>query len=158
MDNNSFYRLAELFARNLLEGVKDKQGQPAIDHAIRVFNRCWYLGLDRNQRLAGLLHDVLEDAPNVERPYSVISGAIELLFGEEVLDLVSTLTRHKATTSYEAYIRVIAAKPRAIPIKLADLEDNLDLSRGDFDGIRSLRRRYEKAREVLLRALEADRG
>lgn len=156
MDNNSLYRLAELFTCNLLDGVVDKQGQPAIDHAVRVFNRCQHL--DRDQRLASLLHDVLGDGTSTIKPYSVIAAAIGLLFGVEVLDLVSVLTRQKATTSYEEYIRVVAAKSQATPIKLADLEDNLDPSRGDFDGRESLRLRYERAREVLLAELDKTKG
>lgn len=110
--------LAQSLAEYLLRDQKDKQGRPLIEHVRRVYNSCQSLSLE--QRLAAILHDVIEDG--------------------------MTLSRHP-DQDYKTYIQSIACYPDAILIKLADLNDNLDERRGPIPD--SLRDRYQKAKEHL---------
>lgn len=144
--------LAQSLAEYLLRNQKDKQGRPLTEHVRRVYNACRSLSLE--QRLAAILHDVIEDGstPELEgkqnRPYE-IRGIIEVLFGKNVHNLVYTLSR-KDHQTYDGYIHSITQKPDAILIKLADLNDNLDERRGPIPD--SLRQRYLKARDYLQQA------
>jgi (p)ppGpp synthase/HD superfamily hydrolase len=73
----------------------------------------------------GYLHDVIEDS-NVEA-----DDLRRLGFAEVIVAAVEVLTR-RPDEDYDAYInRIIDAHKSdyAIPVKLADLEHNLDLSR-----------------------------
>ena len=67
-----------------------------------------------------VLHDVVEDTgvglDDIRR-----EG-----FSQAVLDALSLLT-HNASEPYEAYIGRIAANPLARSVKLADLQDNMNL-------------------------------
>jgi guanosine-3',5'-bis(diphosphate) 3'-pyrophosphohydrolase len=133
---------AEAIAEYVHFGQKDKQGRPYIEHVARVAKACRNLTIE--QRVAAILHDTLEDHAD-----KVTAWAIEILFGSQVAELVAALSR-SPVTSYGHYIEQVARYPLAIPIKLADLTDNLDPARGPIPD--SLRERYEKASVLLLAA------
>lgn len=136
---------AEALAEHVLWGMSDRQGKPLIDHCRRVYAACYDLDLD--QRLAAILHDVVEDS-------SVSVEAVRLIFGPRVADLVDTLSRRNLE-SYAEYIKRVGLQADAVPIKLADLRDNLDESRGgNFDGYEKLRARYLVALEYLTNTQE----
>lgn len=145
-------KLAELVAETLLSNQLDKQGVPIIKHCKRVAARCSHLSEERH--LAAMLHDVLEDGKCVScwqgssiGNWSNIHSTIESLFGSTVLLLVINLSRNEqfGKKSYEDYIDGISSD--GILVKIADLEDNLDSSRGPIP--ESLKRRYEKALKYL---------
>lgn len=103
--------------------------------------------LSEDQQIAALLHDVIEDS-------QITVSTIRNLFGKNVCVLVDALTRY-SKRSYEEYITRVSKYPGAIPIKLADLEDNLDESRGEVTPeIEGLRKRYIKAKSRLEEALK----
>lgn len=142
---NRLFCLADDLAATLLEGVVDKQGVPLIIHARNVCNRC--RDLSDEQRIAALLHDVLEDGSKDSFNAEEISRTIIGLFGWQVAIIVNALTRKEGET-YNEYIRNIHTRcAYATPVKLADLEDNLDESRGPIPEL--LRQRYERARDYL---------
>lgn len=99
-------------------GQIDKAGAPYILHPLRVMLR-----LDTPEGMqAAVLHDVLEDT-------SVTVDALrDAGFSESVIEAVEALTRRPDET-YAAFIDRVKAHPVARRIKLADLEDNLDLRR-----------------------------
>lgn len=139
---------AEAIAELAHFGQKDQQGRPRIFHVRSVARRCF--NLEAEQRLAAILHDVVEDGGPQYYP------AIWHLFGNEVTDLVKVLTRTaEEGYDYDTYISRVLSVPAAIPIKLADLDDHLDSSRDvNMDDetrrkIESLRERYRKARARL---------
>lgn len=149
MDN--FYlavRLADALADYLLAGKTDKHGQPLINHARRVARKC--KDLSHEQYIAALLHDCLEDGSIADRTLSIL--ILKLLFGAHVKHLVLTVSRPLIGHQYMDYIKDLSEVKDAIPIKLADLEDNLDESRGPIDD--SLRDRYKKAHAYLRSVLE----
>jgi (p)ppGpp synthase/HD superfamily hydrolase len=129
--------LAEALAEFAHAGQVDRQGAPYIDHVRRVYKAC--RGLSEDQQIAALLHDVVEDT-------TISRQTILNLFGRRVHDLVDVLTRYP-DWSYKDYIDRITHTPDAIHIKLADLLDNLDESRGPIPG--ELRQRYIRARNQL---------
>lgn len=94
----------------------DKGGNPYILHPLRVMLRM----SDDASMVAAVLHDVIED------------GGLTLFdlekFGPEVVAAVDALTRRSGET-YDVYIGRISLNWIATRVKLADLEDNCDLSR-----------------------------
>lgn len=99
-------------------GQKDRYGQPYILHVIRVTARVF----DEPAQMTAALHDVVEDT-------AVTLDELRMMgYPEAVLAAVDCLTRRTDET-YEAFIERIAANPLAVRVKLADLEDNMDLRR-----------------------------
>ena len=139
-------RTADALAELCLSGNLDKQGRPLIEHVRRVGAAC--SGLSDERRLAALLHECIEDGGLDER-------SIALIFGDPVADLVGALSRRPGEDYMGRYIASMPKLcPRAVPVKLADLADNLDPSRGSIPD--SLRRRYERAREILISSAAED--
>src|SRR5688572_11662876 len=90
-------------------GQVDKAGQPYILHPLRVMLRVQ----TEHERIAAVLHDVVEDT----------SVTLEQLSGEgfadEVLHAVEALTKRPGESRSEAALRA-AADPVARNVKLAD--------------------------------------
>ncbi|WP_309895016.1 GTP pyrophosphokinase [Archangium sp.] len=99
-------------------GQRDKAGQTYILHPLRVMLR-----LEAEaERMVAVLHDVVEDsAYTLER-------LRELGYPEEVLGALDCLTKREGET-YEAFIERVLPHPLARRVKLADLEDNMDVRR-----------------------------
>jgi (p)ppGpp synthase/HD superfamily hydrolase len=121
-------------------GQTDKAGQPYILHPIRLM-----LSLTGEQeRMAALLHDVVEDS-DVTLGDLTVAG-----YPVEVVEAVALLT-HQEGQEYSDYIERIRENPIARKVKVADLKDNLDLSRiaspTDKDSARM--EKYKAALEVL---------
>lgn len=99
-------------------GQTDKSGRPYILHPLRLMCRM-ESDLDR---VVAVLHDVIEDT-------SLTFGDLRTEgFPQEILDALDCLTKRKAE-SYDEFIRRAAANPTARVVKLADLEDNMDVRR-----------------------------
>lgn len=128
------------------KGQTDKAGAPYILHPLRVMAN---LGREASEteRIAAVLHDVVEDC-------EVSSANLrEIGFGEEVVEAVEALTkRGDEKSDYMKAIRRVAGNPVARRVKIADLTDNLDVSRianpTEKDGARL--EKYRAAREFLL--------
>ena len=99
-------------------GKLDKGGSPYILHPLRVMLTM----VTTEEKIIAVLHDVIEDS----------SFTIQQLkqngFSKKVLDAVSLLTK-KENQSYQDYISVIKKNPLAAKIKLADLKDNMNITR-----------------------------
>ena len=99
-------------------GQKDRAGAPYILHPLRMMFR---LQTDA-ERMAAVLHDVVEDT----------DWTLDQLraegFPEEVVAAVDHLTRRDGE-SYEEFVIRAAAHPVARRVKIADLEDNMDVRR-----------------------------
>lgn len=130
----------------------DKQGRPHFEHVQRVANECSSLNIE--QHVAAYLHDVLEDT-DADSGHGIDYYAILSIFGVDVAKLVRSLTRLPGQT-YHQYIVSVAENPIAIPIKLADLDDNLDESRRPIP--ESLRKRYLRARDYLMARIDEKKG
>jgi (p)ppGpp synthase/HD superfamily hydrolase len=72
--------------------------------------------------IAAVLHDVVEDTDWTFEKLKAEG------FGDEVLDALRLLT-HDKKVPYKIYIEKIKSNRIALKVKLADLEDNLDIKR-----------------------------
>lgn len=99
-------------------GQVDKAGNPYILHVLRVM-----LALDtETEMIAGVLHDVVEDSG-----YS-LSDLKKTGFPDEIITTLDCLTK-RDSENYKDYIERIKPNPVAMRVKLADLEDNMDINR-----------------------------
>ncbi|MBX3179567.1 MAG: HD domain-containing protein [Candidatus Hydrogenedentes bacterium] len=128
-------------------GMTDKGGAPYILHPLRLMHQM----TTADERIVALLHDVVEDSP----------WTLEALraegFSENVVAAVDGLTRREGEP-YEDFIARGAANPLARRVKLADIEDNLDLRRlGELEEKDLARlQRYQRARRVILAAIAGE--
>lgn len=127
------------------KGQKDKAGEVYILHPIRVMLK----GKTPEAKICGILHDVLEDT-DVTKEELRAEG-----FSDEIIETLDCVSR-KSSESYEEFILRICKNPLAVQVKLADLEDNMDLSRIPSPGPKDFARleKYKKAKEVLLKTYE----
>ena len=100
------------------EGQVDKGGAPYILHPLRVMLRVNTL----EERIVAVLHDVVEDC-GVSFDDLRKEG-----FSETVLMAIASVTKVPGE-SYEAFVERAAQNPIGRVVKLADLEENSDLSR-----------------------------
>jgi (p)ppGpp synthase/HD superfamily hydrolase len=122
-------------------GQLDKGGQPYILHPLRVMLRV----PTQPERIAAVLHDVVEDSP------VTLADLAAEGFDQEVLDALAALTKAPGETRVDAAHRA-ARHPIARAVKLADNADNSDLSRiaEPTDKDRQRLAEYHQVRKVLL--------
>src|SRR4051794_30516827 len=110
-------------------GQRDKAGAPYLVHPLRMM-----LGMDTEAGvMAGVLHDVVEDTEwTLER-------LREAGFSEEVLEAVDCLT-HREGEGYQQFVERVRTNPIARQVKIADLEDNMNVRRINQLGPRELER------------------
>lgn len=105
-------------ATEVHEWKKDKGGDPYILHPLRVMLR---MGSDL-ERTVAVLHDVVEDSPYT------LERLRDKGYSEEVVAAVDALTR-RDSENYQEFIKRAARNPVARKVKIADLEDNMDIRR-----------------------------
>lgn len=110
---------AILLAVQAHAGQLDKSGQPYIRHPLRLMTQ---MDTEKAQ-LVALLHDVLEDTP------TTLNDLRQLGLPEDVLTAIQLLTHDKANEPYEVYVRRLKVNPLARQVKLADLQDNMNIRR-----------------------------
>jgi (p)ppGpp synthase/HD superfamily hydrolase len=125
------------------KGQKDKAGAPYLLHPLRMMMR-----MDSEAAMmAAVLHDVVEDT----------GWTLEQLrdegFPDEVLTAVDCLT-HRDGESYQEFVERVRTNPIARQVKVADLEDNMNIRRMNQLGAKELERleKYHKAWRVLTNA------
>jgi (p)ppGpp synthase/HD superfamily hydrolase len=124
-------------------GQQDKAGAPYILHPLRVMLRL----ASNDERVVGVLHDVCEDCPGWSFDRLRSEG-----FGEQVLKGLDSVTKRDGET-YENFVRRAADDPVGRAVKLADLQDNCDLSRISNPSDRDVARveKYRKAIDLISR-------
>ena len=99
-------------------GQKDKSGAPYILHPLSVMSRV----AGETEKIVAVLHDVVEDTP----------WTMEALrregFPDEVLTALDCVTKREGE-AYDDFVKRSGSNPVARLVKLADLEDNMDLRR-----------------------------
>lgn len=109
---------AEAIARKAHAGQVDKAGNEYISHPLRVSERCH----SPQAKIVALLHDTVEDTyvtPDLLRQQD---------FDEEIIEGVLSVTRKDGET-YAQFIERAAANAIGKEVKIADLEDNMDVRR-----------------------------
>lgn len=121
----------------------DKAGQPYVLHPLKVM-----FALDTiEEKIVGVLHDVIEDTPITYSDLEKYGFKGET----EILDALRSVTKEKNET-YNEFITRAALNPIGRKVKLADLADNMDLSRIANPTEKDYKRlkKYKKAKEYLL--------
>ena len=106
---------AERLSRQAHLGQERKNGNPYINHIEDVVLR---LGDDRDAKIVGWLHDVLEDSDLTSD--KLISEGIPAVLVKEV----QLLTKRREQT-YSQYIDIVKTSSIAIKVKKADIISNL---------------------------------
>ena len=109
---------AIIIAASVHKEQKDKGGDDYILHPLRVMMNF----TDQTHRIVAVLHDAIEDSESSFEINQISE------FPGEVVDAVVLLTRNKED-KYLDYIKKISTNPIAMLVKLADLTDNMDISR-----------------------------
>lgn len=103
------------------KGQKDKYHAPYIAHVMRVME----YGKTMDEKIVGVLHDVVEDHP--------VEFSLDFLrnegFPEYIVFAISCLTKFDPDESYDEFVRRTERSPLAVAVKLNDLRDNMDLRR-----------------------------
>ena len=118
-------------------GQVDKGGAPYILHPLKVMLRMTTL----EERIVAVLHDVVEDCD------ISLDDLRKEGFSEEVLTAIQSVTKVPGE-SYEDFVERAAQNPIGRVVKLADLEENSDLSRIASPSWEDLKR-IEKYRRVI---------
>ena len=109
---------AILLAIQAHRGQVEKAGQPYCLHVLRVMFR-----LDTElERMAGVLHDLVEDTPYT------LQDLRDRGYPEAVVEAVDCLTWREGE-SYGQFLGRVKGNRVARRVKIADLEDNMDLRR-----------------------------
>ena len=117
-------------------GQKDRNGAPYILHPLRMMCR-----VDtETEKIVAVLHDVVEDTDWTFKDLKREG------FGDQILKALDCLTKREAE-NYGDFVRRSASDDLARRVKIADLEDNMD--------VRRLRVVSEKDRERLGKYLRA---
>ncbi len=101
------------------KGVTDKYGAPYINHVTRVMN----LGETEEEKIVGVLHDVVEDTP-----WTFEQLAAEG-FSSEIIDALTCVTKISEEEDYEEFTLRVSRNPLAVKVKINDLTDNMDIRR-----------------------------
>lgn len=135
-------RAAYKLAKQSHEGQFRRSGEPYFEHCRQVFKILrdeWGIK-DENYLIAGLIHDTVEDT-------DITLEQIQSEFGTEVAELVSGVTKLKASTDQETLKKVLDKtyiNPGVAIIKLADRLHNMRT----LDAM-SPDKRIKKAKETL---------
>jgi GTP diphosphokinase / guanosine-3',5'-bis(diphosphate) 3'-diphosphatase len=139
---SSIEKAIELAAR-AHAGQVDKAGAPYIFHPLRLMLAV----RGDHERMAAVLHDVVEDTS------LTFDDLAREGFPAAVIDAVRALTKHAGESRIDAAHRA-AANPVARAVKLADVTDNMDLSRiaAPTEKDHARLREYAQVRAILLAA------
>ena len=122
------------------EGEVDKANSPYILHPLRVMLNVPTI----EHKIVAVLHDILEDTE------TTIEDLYQFGFQEHIIDAIVALTKKQGETRLEAAQRA-RQNPIARVVKLADINDNMDLSRissptsKDFERLNE----YKQVRDIL---------
>ncbi|MGR6760317.1 HD domain-containing protein [Paenibacillus sp. T2-29] len=127
-------------AATMHNGQFDKGGNPYILHPLRVMMKL----KSNKEQIVAVLHDILEDTTMTKEKLSED-------FSSSIIDAVIALTR-KEDEPYMEFIRRCKQNELARKVKIADIEDNMDLSRIEQPTKKDYERtkKYEKALKELM--------
>ena len=124
------------------KGVTDKGGNPYILHPLRVM---FSLNTDE-EKIVGVLHDVVEDAEDWDFERLQKEG-----FSNEVLDALRSVTKFSENENYDEFIQRGLGNEIGRTVKIADIRDNLDVTRIGALKDKDLKRlnKYKKSLKIL---------
>lgn len=122
-------------------GQLDKAGCDYIGHPLRVMAA----GKSMEEKIAGVLHDVVEDG-------GWTFGMLEAEgFSAEIIEALRCVTKLSDDEPYDKFIARIKGNPLAVAVKLNDLSDNMDIRRLPYISDKDVKRlkKYLKAYRLL---------
>lgn len=99
-------------------GQRDRNGQPYILHPLRVMFRL----RTETLQIVGILHDVVEDTDYT------FEDLRKMGYPEPIIHALDCLTKREGE-DYGDFVERSQSDPIAREVKLADLEDNMDVRR-----------------------------
>lgn len=99
-------------------GQVDKSGKPYILHPLRLMLKFD----DRDAQVVSVLHDVVEDSD------TTLEDLRALGISEDAIEAIDCLSK-RPSEQYNNFISRIIPNELARKVKIADIEDNLDLTR-----------------------------
>lgn len=122
-------------------GQVDKANAPYILHPLRVMLNV----PDIEHKIVAVLHDVLEDTS------TTIDELYRFGFPSHLIEAIIALTKQEGESRIQAAQRTVQ-NPIARVVKLADITDNMDLSRIQSPTMKDFERlkEYQQVRDILL--------
>ena len=119
------------------QGQLDKAGKDYIGHPLRVMA----MGRTLDEKIVGVLHDVIEDSAWT---FGMLQNEG---FSPEVIEALRCVTKTSENENYDDFIDRIRKNPLATAVKLNDLTDNMDIRRLPYLSDKDVKRlkRYLKA-------------
>ena len=124
------------------KGVKDKGGNPYILHPLRVM-----LSLNsEEEKIVGVLHDVVEDAEDWTFEKLQDEG-----FSTQILEGLQSVTKTSEDENYDEFVQRALTNAIGRQVKIADIKDNLDVTRLDILTEKDVKRlqSYKKSLKIL---------
>ena len=124
------------------KGVKDKGGNPYILHPFRVM-----LSLNsEEEKIVGVLHDVVEDAEDWTFEKLQDEG-----FSTQILEGLQSVTKTSEDENYDEFVQRALTNAIGRQVKIADIKDNLDVTRLDILNEKDMKRlqSYKKSLKIL---------
>ena len=124
------------------KGQLDKSGKDYIGHPLRVME----MGRTEEEKIVGVLHDVVEDT----------SWTFEALeaegFSPEIIAALRCVTKLSENENYDDFIERVKKNPLAVAVKINDLSDNMDIRRLPYLSDKDVKRlkKYLKAYKKLI--------
>jgi len=100
-------------------GAKDRGGKAYILHPISVMMRCE----TDEEKIVAILHDVVEDTD------WTFEALREEGFTKTIIEALKTVTKHSDDEDYDEFIQRSLKNEIGRNVKIADLRENLDVTR-----------------------------
>lgn len=120
MTKNELLNKAIKIAQKAHKNQTDKFATPYIGHVMRVMNA----GKTYDEKIVGVLHDVIEDCPEITLEYLLQEG-----FPNEIVFAIECLTKNPPDQDYTEFVKQTEKSALAVSVKINDLQDNMNLTR-----------------------------
>lgn len=123
------------------KGQLDKAGKDYIGHPLRVME----MGRTEEEKIVGVLHDVVEDG---DWTFEALEAEG---FSKEVIAALKCVTKTSENENYDDFIERVKKNPLAVAVKINDLTDNMDIRRLPYLSDKDVKRlkKYLKAYKKL---------
>ena len=124
------------------KGQFDKAGNEYIGHPLRVME----MGQTEEEKIVGVLHDVIEDT---DWTFEALEAEG---FSQEIIGALRCVTKISKNENYDDFIERVKKNTLAVAVKINDLTDNMDIRRLPYLSDKDVKRlkKYLKAYKKLI--------
>ena len=124
------------------KGQFDKAGNEYIGHPLRVME----MGQTEEEKIVGVLHDVIEDT---DWTFEALEAEG---FSQEIIGALRCVTKISENENYDDFIERVKKNTLAVAVKINDLTDNMDIRRLPYLSDKDVKRlkKYLKAYKRLI--------